>query len=127
MTMPYPLRNTFLGILLLWAMWLSSIWLYDLKKTGEALDWRDAILTGATPFSWTFNKRDDLAGGNEGHELPFFTAQGEGQGPEDECVPDNGAALLRQQDEGAIRLLGGIDQCFCQTEPGFIGFTYPET
>jgi enoyl-CoA hydratase len=52
--------------------------LQSLRDADDDPDVRVSILRGDGP---SFSAGYDLAGGNEGHELPFFTAQGEGQWP----------------------------------------------
>jgi len=49
-----------------------------LKAADDDPDVRVSIIRGDGP---SFSAGYDLAGGNEGYELPFFTAQGEGQWP----------------------------------------------
>jgi enoyl-CoA hydratase len=49
-----------------------------LRAADDDPDVRVTILRGAGP---SFSAGYDLAGGNEGYELPFFTADGEGQWP----------------------------------------------
>ena len=66
-------RNAALFLLLLAAMWLSSLWLYDQHKMQHALEWREAVLNGQSPFRWTFNSRSDIT---SGHGIDEFEWRG---------------------------------------------------
>ena len=66
-------RNTILFLLLLAAMWLSSLWLYDAHKMQHALQWREAVLNGQSPFDWTFDTRSDIT---SGHGIETFEWRG---------------------------------------------------
>ena len=64
LSLPRVLVSTAIALLLLAAMWLSSLWLYDSHKTRDALEWRHAVLNGETPYRWDFERRSDVTSGN---------------------------------------------------------------
>lgn len=59
-----PLRNAAWFALILAVMWFSSLWLYDAHKSWQAVEWRNAVLTGETPFRWAFDTREDISSGH---------------------------------------------------------------
>jgi hypothetical protein len=62
----------FLGVVL--ATWLSSLCFYDAEKMRDAARDRQAALSGATPFQWSFSNRHDIDGG---HGVRRFAWDGE--------------------------------------------------
>lgn len=57
-------RSVILSAVILLAMWFGSLWVYDSKKTADALEWRWAELNGEAVYSWPFDIPVELTHGH---------------------------------------------------------------
>jgi len=62
------------SLLILFLIWVSSLYMYDREKMQDALLEREYLLQGITPFQWSFSSRSELSAG---HGIDEFDWTGE--------------------------------------------------